>query len=59
MLSLILIWYLLEDGFILWPILCLIGTWQFAQVEHAMAAQSLNGKLEIAGRYIKVHCCSN
>ncbi|KAJ8440956.1 hypothetical protein Cgig2_019985 [Carnegiea gigantea] len=30
------------------------GFVQFAQVEHAKAAQSLNGKLEIAGRYIKV-----
>ena len=28
--------------------------WQFAQLEHAKAAQSLNGKLEIAGRTIKV-----
>lgn len=27
---------------------------QFAQLEHAKAAQSLNGKLEIAGRTIKV-----
>ncbi|GER47558.1 splicing factor-like protein [Striga asiatica] len=26
----------------------------FAQIEHAKAAQSLNGKLEIAGRFIKV-----
>ncbi|XP_057542098.1 uncharacterized protein LOC130820660 [Amaranthus tricolor] len=32
------------------------GFVQFAQVEHAKAAQSLNGKLEIAGRYIKVSC---
>lgn len=30
------------------------GFVQFAQVEHAKAAQSLNGKIEIAGRYIKV-----
>ncbi|GMH06665.1 hypothetical protein Nepgr_008505 [Nepenthes gracilis] len=30
------------------------GFVQFAQVEHAKAAQSLNGKLEIAGRIIKV-----
>ncbi|XP_008781452.1 RNA-binding protein 39-like [Phoenix dactylifera] len=30
------------------------GFIQFAQVEHAKAAQSLNGKLEIAGRVIKV-----
>lgn len=30
----------------------LIG--QFAHLEHAKAAQSLNGKLEIAGRTIKV-----
>ncbi|CAM8912408.1 unnamed protein product [Rhodiola kirilowii] len=30
------------------------GFVQFAQVEHAKAAQSLNGKLEIAGRVIKV-----
>lgn len=27
---------------------------QFAHLEHAKAAQSLNGKLEIAGRTIKV-----
>ncbi|XP_058185999.1 uncharacterized protein LOC131303237 isoform X2 [Rhododendron vialii] len=30
------------------------GFIQFAQLEHAKAAQSLNGKLEIAGRIIKV-----
>ncbi|KAI3451045.1 hypothetical protein Pfo_007710 [Paulownia fortunei] len=30
------------------------GFVQFAQLEHAKAAQSLNGKLEIAGRTIKV-----
>ncbi|CAK9146914.1 unnamed protein product [Ilex paraguariensis] len=30
------------------------GFIQFAQLEHAKAAQSLNGKLEIAGRTIKV-----
>ncbi|KAK1300335.1 Polyadenylate-binding protein RBP47C [Acorus calamus] len=30
------------------------GFVQFAQLEHAKAAQSLNGKLEIAGRVIKV-----
>lgn len=30
------------------------GFVQFAQLEHAKAAQSLNGKLEIAGRIIKV-----
>ncbi|PKA61516.1 29 kDa ribonucleoprotein A, chloroplastic [Apostasia shenzhenica] len=30
------------------------GFIQFAQVEHAKAAQSLNGKLDIAGRIIKV-----
>ncbi|KAH6796719.1 Splicing factor [Perilla frutescens var. hirtella] len=30
------------------------GFVQFAQIEHAKAAQSLNGKLEIAGRTIKV-----
>ncbi|XP_071702755.1 uncharacterized protein [Rutidosis leptorrhynchoides] len=30
------------------------GFIQFAQIEHAKAAQSLNGKLEIAGRTIKV-----
>ncbi|CAA0823548.1 Splicing factor- CC1-like [Striga hermonthica] len=30
------------------------GFVQFAQIEHAKAAQSLNGKLEIAGRFIKV-----
>ncbi|XP_020246515.1 RNA-binding protein 39-like [Asparagus officinalis] len=30
------------------------GFVQFAQMEHAKAAQSLNGKLEIAGRVIKV-----
>lgn len=30
------------------------GFVQFAQIEHAKAAQSLNGKLEIAGRVIKV-----
>lgn len=30
------------------------GFVQFAQVEHSKAAQSLNGKIEIAGRYIKV-----
>ncbi|CAN4075696.1 unnamed protein product [Withania somnifera] len=30
------------------------GFVQFAQLEHAKAAQSLNGKLEIAGRSIKV-----
>uniref|UniRef100_A0A7N0T909 RRM domain-containing protein n=1 Tax=Kalanchoe fedtschenkoi TaxID=63787 RepID=A0A7N0T909_KALFE len=30
------------------------GFVQFAQVEHAKAAQSLNGKLELAGRVIKV-----
>ncbi|KAJ6798116.1 RNA-binding protein 39-like [Iris pallida] len=30
------------------------GFVQFAQVEHAKAAQSLNGKLDIAGRVIKV-----
>nr|XP_019708532.2 RNA-binding protein 39 isoform X2 [Elaeis guineensis] len=30
------------------------GFIQFAQVEHAKAAQSLNGKLEIAGRVIKI-----
>ncbi|XP_008784182.2 RNA-binding protein 39-like [Phoenix dactylifera] len=30
------------------------GFIQFAQVEHAKAAQSLNGKVEIAGRVIKV-----
>ncbi|KAK9678725.1 hypothetical protein RND81_11G229400 [Saponaria officinalis] len=30
------------------------GFVQFAQVEHAKQAQSLNGKLDIAGRYIKV-----
>ena len=33
-------------------LLLLIG--QFAQLEHAKAAQSLNGKLDIAGRIIKV-----
>lgn len=27
---------------------------QFAQLEHAKAAQSVNGKLEIAGRFLKV-----
>ncbi|KAE9610253.1 putative splicing factor, RBM39, splicing factor RBM39, linker [Lupinus albus] len=30
------------------------GFIQFAQLEHAKAAQSLNGKLEIAGRIVKV-----
>ncbi|PKA46992.1 29 kDa ribonucleoprotein A, chloroplastic [Apostasia shenzhenica] len=30
------------------------GFVQFSQVEHAKAAQSLNGKLDIAGRFIKV-----
>lgn len=30
------------------------SNFQFAQLEHAKAAQSLNGKLEIAGRTIKV-----
>ncbi|KAL8229389.1 hypothetical protein R6Q57_014289 [Mikania cordata] len=34
------------------------GFVQFAQIEHAKAAQSLNGKLEIAGRTIKVSLVS-
>ncbi|KAK3411536.1 hypothetical protein EUGRSUZ_I00288 [Eucalyptus grandis] len=29
-------------------------TLQFAQLEHAKAAQSVNGKLEIAGRFLKI-----
>lgn len=42
-----------------WALLCNWFSlhWQFAQVEHSKAAQSLNGKIEIAGRYIKVGFC--
>ncbi|KAJ0971995.1 hypothetical protein J5N97_019954 [Dioscorea zingiberensis] len=35
------------------------GFVQFAQLEHAKAAQSLNGKLDIAGRIIKVSAVSD
>ncbi|XP_027363548.1 RNA-binding protein 39-like isoform X3 [Abrus precatorius] len=35
------------------------GFVQFAHLEHAKAAQSLNGKLEIAGRTIKVSCVTD
>ncbi|KAI9113968.1 hypothetical protein K1719_015219 [Acacia pycnantha] len=35
------------------------GFIQFAHLEHAKAAQSLNGKLEIAGRTIKVSCVTD
>ncbi|QCD84785.1 RNA-binding protein 39 [Vigna unguiculata] len=35
------------------------GFVQFTHLEHAKAAQSLNGKLEIAGRTIKVSCVTD
>ncbi|XP_028765957.1 RNA-binding protein 39 isoform X2 [Neltuma alba] len=35
------------------------GFVQFAHLEHAKAAQSLNGKLEIAGRAIKISCVTD
>ena len=49
--------YFLFDYFYEYVSFFIIILLQFAELEHAKAAQSLNAKLEIAGRVIKVNLC--